>query len=48
VISYLFKVVIDEDRWYVESGASKHMTGSQEVFKTLTEWDLEVSHGVGR
>jgi len=31
----------------VDSGASKHMTGSQEVFETLADWDLEGDSRIG-
>jgi len=38
---------MDEDGWYVDSGVSKHMTGSQEVFDTLVEWDSKLNMVLG-
>jgi len=31
----------------VDSGATKHMTGSQEVFETLVEWELKLHMVLG-
>ena len=39
IISHFSQGTIDEDGWYVDSGAKKYMTGSQEIFETLVEWD---------
>ena len=39
MISHLSRGIVNEDVWYVENGVRKHMTGSQEVFETLAEWD---------
>ena len=47
MISHFLRGTIDEDGWQVDNGASKHMTGSQEVFKT-SRVGLEVAHDVGR
>ena len=38
MISHISQGTIDEDGWYVNSGAKKHMTGSQDVFETLPKW----------
>lgn len=43
LISHFSQGTIDEVAWYVDNGASKHMTGSQEVFETLDEWDLKLN-----
>jgi len=47
MISHFSQVTIDEDRWYVDSGVWKHMTGSQEVFETLSEWDSKLHMVLG-
>lgn len=46
-ISHFFEGAIDEAAWYVDSGASKHMTGSQDMFETLAEWDSKLHMVVG-
>jgi len=47
MISHFSQCTIDEDGWYVDSCASKHMTGSQEVFGTLAEWDSKLHMVLG-
>lgn len=47
MISHLLQVTIDEDGWYVDSGASKHMKTSQEVFETLDELDSKLHMVLG-
>lgn len=32
----------------MDSGVTKHITGSKEVFETLFEWNSKFQHGVGR
>lgn len=39
MISHFSQATIDEDGWYMDSGAMKYMIGSQEVFQTLLECD---------
>ena len=39
MISHFSQGTVTNDGWYVDSGAMKHMTGSQEVLETLAEWD---------
>lgn len=39
MISHISQGTVNEDGWYVNNGATKHITGSQEVFETLDEWD---------
>jgi len=39
MISHFLQGTIDEDGWHMDSNASKHMTRSDEFFKTLAEWD---------
>lgn len=38
---------IDEDGWYVDNGATKHVTGSQDVFETLAKWDSKLHMVLG-
>lgn len=40
-------IAINEYGWYVNSGALKHMTGSQELFETLAEWDSKLHMVLG-
>jgi len=47
MISHISQGTIDEDGWYVDSGASKHMTGSQEVSETLAKWDSKLHMSLG-
>lgn len=47
LISHFSKGVIDEITWYVDNGASKHMTGSHDVSETLVEWDSKLHKMVG-
>ena len=47
MISHFLQITIDEDGLYVDSGASKHMTGLQEVFETLSEWDSNLHMVLG-
>jgi hypothetical protein len=47
MISHFSQGTINEDGWYVDSGATKHMTGSQEVFETLAEWDSKLHMVLG-
>lgn len=47
MISHFSQGTIDEDGWYVGSGATKHITGSQEVFETLVEWDSNLHMVMG-
>ena len=46
MISHFSQGTIDDDGWFMESGVTKHMTGSQEVFETIDEWDSKL-HMVG-
>lgn len=41
LISHLLESTIKEDGWQMDSGQTKHMIGSQDVFETLAEWDLK-------
>ena len=47
MISYFAQGTIDEDGWYVDCDASKHMTRSQEVFETLAEWGSKLHMVLG-
>ena len=47
MISHFSHGTINEDGWYVDSGAMKHMTRSQEVFETLAEWDSKLHMVLG-
>ena len=47
MISHFSQGTIKEDGWYVDSGAMKHMTGSQEVFDTLVEWNSKLHMVLG-
>lgn len=47
LIFHFLEGAIDEATWYVESGASKHMTGSEDAFETLVEWDWKFHMMVG-
>ena len=47
MISHFLQGTINEDGWYVDSGAPKHMTRSQEVFETLVEWDSKLHMVLG-
>lgn len=38
---------IDEVAWYMDNGVSKHMIGSQDVFETLSKWDLKLHMVIG-
>lgn len=42
MISHFSQGTVDKDRWYMDSGALKHMTGSHEVVETLAEWDSKL------
>lgn len=47
MISHLSQGIIDEDGWYMDSGATKHVTGPQEVFKVVFEWDTKLHMVLG-
>jgi len=47
MISHFSQSTITEDGWYVDSGATKHMTRSQEVFETLVGWDSKLHMVLG-
>jgi len=47
LISHFSESTIKEDGWYVDSGVMKHMTGSQDVFETLAEWDSKLHMVLG-
>ena len=47
MISHFSQGTIKEDGWYVDSGATKHMTRSHETFETLAEWDSKLQMVLG-
>ena len=47
MISHFSQGTTKEDGWYVDSGATKHITGSQAVFETLAEWDSKLQMVLG-
>ena len=47
IISHFSQGTIREDGWYVESGVTKHMTGSQDLFEALVEWDSKLHMVLG-
>jgi len=42
MISHFLHSNFTEDRWYMDSGATKHMKGSQDVFETIARWDSKL------
>jgi len=47
LVSHLSGSTIHEGAWFLDSGATRHMTGTQEVFKSLTKWDSDLNVRIG-
>lgn len=47
MISHFSQSTIKEDGWYMDSGAMKHMIGSQDIFETLVGWDSKLHMVLG-
>jgi len=43
MVFFLSTNTVPRNAWYVESGASRHMTSSQELFSSLTKQEFESS-----
>jgi len=35
MVSYLFSIIVLSVRWYVDNGASRHMTYDRKIFSTI-------------
>ncbi len=47
MISHFSQGTVNGDGWYMDNGPVEYMTGSREVFETLSEWDLKLHMVLG-
>jgi hypothetical protein len=47
LVSHLSESTIREGAWFLDSGATKHMTRTREVFESLTKWDFDLHVRIG-
>jgi hypothetical protein len=47
LLSHLLESTICEGAWFLDSGATRNMTGTREVFESLTEWDSYLHVRIG-
>jgi hypothetical protein len=47
LVSHLSESTIHEGAWFLDSGATRHMTGTREVFESLTKWDSDLHVRIG-
>lgn len=47
MISHFQQGTTYEDGWYMENGATKHLTESQKVFNTLAKWNSKLHMVLG-